>query len=107
MGEKQEKLAFERGTKMRSLTLDVTAQATAITSTFDRSSISQQLAQQPMSPSGGQSTTVATGALLDLGEDIPTPPDQQQRGQGRDPSQSANVEEQTEGQDSFDYVEKL
>ena len=51
-------------------------------------------------------TTVATGALLDLGEDIPAPPDRQQhqpthvavegqgQPQGRDPSQSANVMEE-------------
>ena len=51
-------------------------------------------------------TTVATGALLDLGEDIPAPPDRQQhqpthvavegqgQPQGRDPNQSANVMEE-------------
>ena len=51
-------------------------------------------------------TTVATGALLDLGEDIPAPPDRQQhqpthvavegqgKPQGRDPNQSANVMEE-------------
>lgn len=79
----------------------VTAQATAITSTFDRSLKPQQ--GSPVSPPG-VNNTVATGSLLDLGEDIPTPPDHHQQtmvpqgtGQGRDPSQSANVEEQSEG----------
>ena len=73
---------------------DVTAQATAtLTSNFERgqSHTSSAMAAAPK--------PVATGALLDLGEDIPTPPEGQK--QGRDPNLSANVEEEGNGKEVF------
>jgi len=78
----------------------VTAQASATMTPFQRNT--PAAAAVP----AAAPTTVATGALLDLGEDIPAPPDRQQhqpthvavegqgKPQGRDPNQSANVMEE-------------
>lgn len=72
---------------------DVTAaQATATLTSFERGG------QQPSATSNATTPApapVVTGALLDLGEDIPTPPEGQR--QGRDPNLSVNVEEEAGG----------